>query len=141
MTTERWFKNRLDSFKEDFEFRFETLILNITEKISKRMKEKNISRKKLSQLLRISPPAVTKILNGNANFTLKTLLSVADALELDLNIEFREKVFVTTTATSGISVGTFATSGESFSTLISGSTTITSIPFPESEEISLAQVA
>ena len=91
MNTEEWFRNKLELFKEDFEFRLETLILDITEKISERMKQKDISRAKLAEILNVSPPAVTKILNGNSNFTLKTLLFLADALELDLNIEFRKK--------------------------------------------------
>ena len=94
MKTEKWFKDMLKSFEKDFDFRLETIILDITENISKRMKEKNINRTKLSRLLNVSPAAVTKILNGNSNFTLKTLLSLVDALELDLNVSFKEKATV-----------------------------------------------
>jgi len=32
--------------------------------------------------------SVTKLLNGNSNFTLKTLLKVADALDLKFNVSF-----------------------------------------------------
>jgi transcriptional regulator with XRE-family HTH domain len=91
MKTKDWFKNKLDSFRDDFEFRLESLILNITENISKRMVEKKINRSSLAEKLNVSPPAVTKILNGSSNFTLKTLLSLSDALDLDLNIEFKDK--------------------------------------------------
>jgi len=91
MKTEEWFKEKLEYFKEDFGFRLETLILDLTEKICERMQEKNISRTGLSKSLSVSPPAVTKILNGTSNFTLKTLLSLADALELNLNVSFEEK--------------------------------------------------
>jgi transcriptional regulator with XRE-family HTH domain len=94
MNTQEWFKNKLESFKEDFEFRFETLILEITEKISRRMKQKKINRTNLADLLEVSRPAVTKILDGNSNFTLRKLLSLADALELDLEIDFKEKDMV-----------------------------------------------
>ena len=38
-----------------------------------------------------NPTAVTKILNGTSNFTLKTLLTIADALDLNLKIDFEEK--------------------------------------------------
>jgi len=86
-----WLKNKLNLFKDDFDFRVETLILNLTERICQRMKQKNINRTELSNLLYVSPPAVTKILNGNSNFTLKTLLSLADALEQDLVINFIDK--------------------------------------------------
>ena len=88
MKTEEWFKKKIESFAEDFDFRSETLILNITEKICERMQQKKINRTRLAQKLKVSAPAVTKILNGNPNFTLKTLLSVADALDLELKIDF-----------------------------------------------------
>jgi transcriptional regulator with XRE-family HTH domain len=91
MKTKNWFKNKLDSFKDDFEFRLETLILELTEKICVRMEQKKISRTILAELLEVTPAAVTKILNGNSNFTLKTLLSLADALETEIKIDFKEK--------------------------------------------------
>jgi transcriptional regulator with XRE-family HTH domain len=91
MKTKNWFKNKLDELKDDFEFRLEGFILNITEDICKRMKKKNINRTDLAQKLNVSRPAVTKILNGSSNFTLRTLLSIADALEFDLEIGFTEK--------------------------------------------------
>ena len=65
--------------------------MDLTEKICVRMKQKNINRTRLSNLLDVSPPAVTKILNGNSNFTLKTLLSMSDALDLELKIDLVEK--------------------------------------------------
>jgi transcriptional regulator with XRE-family HTH domain len=91
MKTKNWFKSKLQSFKDDFEFRLETLILDLTEKICTRMDQKKISRTKLARLLEVTPAAVTKILNGNSNFTLKTLLSIADALESEIKIDFEEK--------------------------------------------------
>lgn len=91
MATEKWFKDLLYSMKEDFDFRLESIILDITEKICAKMEQKNINRAGFAEILGVSKPAVTKILNGNSNFTLKTLLSIADALELDLRIQFEEK--------------------------------------------------
>jgi len=91
MKTEDWFRKKLDSFKDDFEFRHESLILDLTENICREMKHKNINRIKLAERLNVSPPAVTKILNGNSNFTLKTLLAISDALEIDLKIDFGKK--------------------------------------------------
>ncbi len=91
MKKQNWFKSKLETFKEDIEFRLETLVLELTENICKRMAQKNINRMELAKRLHVSPPAVTKILNGNSNFTLKTLLSIADALDQELTIDFREK--------------------------------------------------
>lgn len=130
MNTNEWFRNKLGSLKDDFEFRLETIILDLTEKISKRMKEKNLNRTNLAELLKVSPPAVTKILNGNSNFTLKTLLSLADALQLQLKIDFKEKGVVTSKKISPPFVFAFTiASGSPVSTSIYADASITS-PFP-----------
>lgn len=94
MSLNNWIKEKLELFKDDFDFRLETIILNLTERICERMKQKNINRTELADLLNVSPPAVTKILNGNSNFTLKTLLSLSDALDQKLEINFRDKEVV-----------------------------------------------
>lgn len=91
MKTQQWYKNLVDRIKDTIEYRFESLLLDITENICRKMKEKNINRSKLSQKMNISKPAVTRMLDGNPNFTLKRLLSVADALDLELHVNFREK--------------------------------------------------
>ncbi|HAR49057.1 hypothetical protein ER57_01955 [Smithella sp. SCADC] len=88
-TTEKWFGELLDSYKDDFEFRLEALVFELTEQISKKLKEKKISRKQFAEKLGISPEAVSKSLNGNPNFTIRTLLSMADALKTELSIEFK----------------------------------------------------
>lgn len=91
MKQKTWFEKILDTVKDSFEFRLETIILDITEQISKRMKERQINRTQLAKALNVSPAAVTKILKGSSNFTLRTLLSLGDVLNLDLGIEFRPK--------------------------------------------------
>lgn len=83
-------KGKLKGLKGDFEFRLEMLILSLTERFCERMEQKNTSRSKLAKMLNVSPAAVTKILNGN-NFTLRTLLSLADTLDAELMITFRGK--------------------------------------------------
>ena len=88
MDTEKWFNDKLSALKDDADFRLETIILDLTEQISERMKEKGMTRAKLAEVLGVTPAAVTKLLNGNPNFTLKTLLKVADALELEFNASF-----------------------------------------------------
>ena len=91
MKTKEWFNNLMEKFEDDFDFRLETIILNLTESVCIEMKDKNINRTQLSGLLDVSPAAVTKILNGTNNFTLKTLLSIADALDMEFNPEFKKK--------------------------------------------------
>lgn len=94
MELEKWFKEKLEFFKDDFDFRLETIILNITEQICEKMFDKKTTRTELAKRLEVSSAAITKILNGTSNFTLRTLLSLADSLELELNVEFREKLLI-----------------------------------------------
>lgn len=89
--TEKWFGELLDSYKDDFEFRLEELVFDLTEQISKKLKEEKISRKQFAEKLNVTPAAVSKILNGNPNFTLSTLLAMADALKMELSIELKGK--------------------------------------------------
>jgi transcriptional regulator with XRE-family HTH domain len=91
-STEKWFGELLDSCKDDFEFRLETIIFELTEQISKKLKGSNMSQKQLAEQLGIKPAAVSKILNGKPNFTLRTLLALADALKVNLAIELKNKV-------------------------------------------------
>jgi transcriptional regulator with XRE-family HTH domain len=91
MKEKTWLEKMLDSVKDSFEFRLEKIILDLTEQICKRMQDREITRTQLARDLNVSPAAVTKILNGNSNFTLRTLLSLGDALNLDLGIEFSPK--------------------------------------------------
>lgn len=59
----------------------ERAILRATEEIFLAMERKRISRAELARRLDSSPAYVTKVLRGNANFTLETLARIAYALE------------------------------------------------------------
>ena len=91
MGTSGWFGKMLDEYREDFDYRFEEFILAVNEKICGRMKEIKINRAGLAERMGISRPAVTNMLDGNSNFTLKRLLAVADALDLELCVDFKAK--------------------------------------------------
>jgi transcriptional regulator with XRE-family HTH domain len=91
MDTEKWFNDKLAALKDDADFRLETIILDLTEQISERMREKRMTRAKLAEVLGVTPAAVTKLLNGNPNFTLKTLLKVADVLGLEFTVSLGAK--------------------------------------------------
>ncbi len=90
MTQKSYLETLIDDFEDDFEFKVDCKILDITEDICKALKDKGSSRADLSRRLEISKPAVTRMLNGNTNFTLKSLLKIAIALEKELDISFKE---------------------------------------------------
>lgn len=90
MVENNLYKQLLEEFKDDIDFKVAGLITDITEDVCEIMDEKNINRASLSTIMGTSKAAITKMLNGNTNFTLKRLLKVAIALEKELNISFKE---------------------------------------------------
>lgn len=88
MPEKNLYQTLLEEFKYDLEFKNEYQILDITEKICILMKEKNISKVELSRRLGTSKAAVTKMLDGSANFSVKRLIKIADALEKEISICF-----------------------------------------------------
>jgi len=83
-----WFKTLHDKYQHDPEYIAEGKILDITEKIVARMEELCISRADLAARLNVSKAYITKLLRGDVNFTLKTLIALAAALEADIAIDF-----------------------------------------------------
>ncbi len=81
-------KKSLESFYEDIkkdpEFLAEDLILRITEKISRIMKNKNITKSELAERLNTSKAYITKLLNGNPNMTVMTLAKLSAVLEEEI---------------------------------------------------------
>lgn len=55
-------------------------ILDFTENIYRLMEQKKISKADLAKALQVSPAYVTKILRGNVNFTLETMVRLARAV-------------------------------------------------------------
>lgn len=91
MDTEAWYKEKLASVKDDFDFRFESVILDITETIREKLKEKKLTKTKLAERLGVTPAAVSKLLRGEFNFTIKKLMEIADAIELSLEVDLAPK--------------------------------------------------
>lgn len=93
MKLEAWYKEKIQKFRDDVEFLTETAILDFTEKIVDKMHKTGLNRAELAQKLGVSKPFVTKLLSGNPNMTIKTMVSIAHALECDLGVELCPKGF------------------------------------------------
>lgn len=83
----KWFKEKLDQFKDDVEFLTEKTILDFTEQVVASMEAQGISRAELAKRLGVSKAFITKLLNGNPNLTIKTMVSLSKTLHCDLDIE------------------------------------------------------
>jgi transcriptional regulator with XRE-family HTH domain len=66
-------------------------IAELTEDICRLMEEKQISRAELARRLGTSRAYVTKLLDGNANFTLATMVKLAMALDGALHLHIADR--------------------------------------------------
>lgn len=74
-------KHLADEARASIEYDLESAIIEATEAVVARMQELGLSRAELARRMGISPPMVTKLLRGENNFTLRTLISLARALD------------------------------------------------------------
>jgi len=88
MTNRSYFDEWHEKQADLFEYDLEGLILNLTERVTVLMDEQTINRNQLAARLGVSRQFVTKLLNGNPNLTLRTLLKLSRALGQDLHINF-----------------------------------------------------
>lgn len=86
MKAHRWFKREWERAKDTFEYKLESLELEVTERILQIMEERGISRSELAERLGVSKAAVSKLFNNGSNMTLKRLLTIAEALGLELRV-------------------------------------------------------
>lgn len=67
------------------------IALDLAINISTKMKELGLTRKKLAEKLNVSSAYITKLLSGNTNMTLNTMIKVADSLGYKLNVKLESK--------------------------------------------------
>lgn len=74
----------LDAFLQDDAFarsyRHEELIVDVTESIYKIMRQKDMNKSDLAKATGLSKARITKLLDGSANMTLKSISDIAFAL-------------------------------------------------------------
>ena len=70
-------------------------ITEFTEDLARLMKEKEVTRAELARRLGTSRAYITKMLGGNANFTLLTMVKLAMALDGAVHIHISDKRAVT----------------------------------------------
>lgn len=92
MKNKLWMDRKLKEFKDDVEFLLEKAILNFTEEICEQMEKKKVSRANLAKHLGVSRAFITKMLNGQPNLTIKTMVAIAHALDSEFHTQLRPKM-------------------------------------------------
>lgn len=81
----------LSDIKNDEEYLTESAVLTFTEELSRMMAEKEITRAELARTVGSSAAYITKVLRGDANFTLSTMVKLAHAVDSGLRLHLAPK--------------------------------------------------
>ncbi len=77
MKQKSWLEEKVDLWQDDVEFLTEEKILEFTERVVLEMEHRDIKRAQLAEALGKTKPFVTKLLKGDANMTVKTMVGIA----------------------------------------------------------------
>ena len=94
MDYQNWFKEQLKGYEKDPEFILDVILLDINETICSILEKKGMSRKEFARKLKVSPAYVTKILRGDPNLTLRSLVKISHSLGLSLDVRLKEPEIV-----------------------------------------------
>lgn len=76
-----------DEDRSSLEYRLQTVVLEISERVHGRIDQIGISQAEVARRMGVSRPMITKLLTGDSNFQLRTLLRLADALHMELMVD------------------------------------------------------
>lgn len=68
------------------------IMLSISDNVRQKMEEKNIGFNDLVRIIGTSPAQINRVLNGNTNLTIDSLLKICTALDLEPEITFKNAV-------------------------------------------------
>jgi len=88
MTNSAWASSRLNYFRHDPAFETELAILDLTDLIVERMSALGANKADVARALGVSKAYVTKLLAGNHNMTIATLIRVANILGVRVTFNF-----------------------------------------------------
>ncbi len=94
------FKELFDQAKRRDTYWVASLILDFTEALHKIMEANEVSRSELARRLGVSPAYITKVLRGNVNFTLDSMVRLVravggrSAFRLHLKLRRKETIFI-----------------------------------------------
>lgn len=80
-------RRRLADVADSEEYRVQTVISDVTEAMVARMDALGLGRSEMADKLGVSPAMITKLLRGQNNFTVRTLVQVSDALGCRVSVK------------------------------------------------------
>jgi transcriptional regulator with XRE-family HTH domain len=86
-----WFQTLFEEVKGSIEYRFEGLMLNVTEKLLEVMDVAEITREDLARQLDKRSYRIASFFRNSSKVTVRELFEIANALDLEVEIVFRRK--------------------------------------------------
>jgi transcriptional regulator with XRE-family HTH domain len=86
MESKNWLQEKIEKFADDPAFLTEMQILKFTEAVVRNMERNAVPRAELARKLGVSKAMVTKLLSGNPNMTMRTMVTVAHVLGCELDV-------------------------------------------------------
>lgn len=80
-------RNMLKQARKGVAYWSEHAVLDFTDAIERLMREQDVSRAELGRRIDTSQAYVTKVLSGESNFTVKSMVQLAHALDASIRIE------------------------------------------------------
>lgn len=89
-----WFESELKKLEKDNDAIAYKHILDFSETVLSILDKKGIKNKNkfLAKNLKVSPAYISKLFNGNTNFTVKKLVEIASVIDYELSITLRPKL-------------------------------------------------
>lgn len=87
MKKAKWFHEGIESERQSIDYQVEDFIIALTEQLCEKMDARGMKKTELADRLNKSRAYVTQFFEGKNNFTLKTMISVAQALDCRLDIQ------------------------------------------------------
>ncbi len=85
-------REKINAARGTFDYRLEKILFRLGEDMCLLMEQQELTRTQLAERMGVSPAYITKILDGNPNLTIKSLLKLSDALGRELAIQFHPKL-------------------------------------------------
>src|SRR5712692_4629103 len=79
----------LKAARETHEYRAEGASIEFTDAMVTRMREAGVSRSELARMIKTTPAYISKILRGATNFSLDSMVKIANALNCELRVHLQ----------------------------------------------------
>ena len=83
--------NILNQARQGRAYKREKIVLALTEEMIALMEQQGMNKSELAERMDTSKPYITKVMSGTANFTLDSMIQIADALNSELSVHLTAK--------------------------------------------------